>query len=371
MTPTLVMCGAVDMNVPLLNSEQLYQALRRAGQGETELVIYPDQCHGIRTPSYQKDRFERYLAWYDRFLRPGVVTAAREGSGPDGGKPEATSLLGVPLFAPALAPERQKALEADLAKATAELVKDPKSADAAVWLGRRYAYLGRYRESIDAFTRGLAAHPDDPRLLRHRGHRYITTRQYDKALADLSRAAELVKGKKDEPEPGSDPTRPATTTLQYGVFYHLGLAHYLKGDFASAEKAYRRCLETARNNDDSIVGVTDWLYMTLRRQGKDKEAAALLEPVRADMKVADSRVYLNRLLMYKGVYKPEDLLRAGGDGLARATYGYAVGNFALVNGHPDEARAAFEQVTAGEQWAAFGFAAAEAELARNKKALLD
>ena len=53
------------------------------------------------------------------------------------------------------------------------------------------------------------------------------------------------------------------------------------------------------------------------------------------------------------------------------TYGYAVGNFALVNGHPDEARAAFEQVTAGEQWAAFGFAAAEAELARNKKALLD
>ena len=112
--------------------------------------------------------------------------------------------------------------------------------------------------------------------------------------------------------------------------------------------------------------MTDWLYMTLRRQGKDKEAAALLEPVRADMKVADSRVYLNRLLMYKGVYKPEDLLRAGGDGLARATYGYAVGNLALVNGRPDEARAAFEQVTAGEQWAAFGFAAAEAELARKK-----
>ncbi|MFI4942937.1 MAG: tetratricopeptide repeat protein, partial [Burkholderiales bacterium] len=160
-------------------------------------------------------------------------------------------------------------------------------------------------------------------------------------------------------------------TLQYGIFYHLGLAHYLKGDFASAEKAYRRCLETARDNDDSIVGVTDWLYMTLRRQGKDKEAAALLEPVRADMKVADSRVYLNRLLMYKGVYKPEDLLRAGGDGLARATYGYAVGNFALVNGRPDEARATFEQVTAGEQWAAFGFAAAEAELARNKKAVVD
>ena len=366
-TPTLVMCGQLDMNVPLINSEQLYQALRRVGKAETELVIYPNQWHGIRTPSYQKDRLERYLAWYDRFLRPGVVTAAREGAGPDGGKPEATSLLGVPLFAPALSADRQKTLDADLTKATAEFVKDPKNADAAVWLGRRYAYLGRYRESIDAFTRGLVAHPDDPRLLRHRGHRYITTRQYDKALADLSRAAELVKGKKDEPEPGSDPTKPATTTLQYGIFYHLGLAHYLKGDFASAEKAYRRCLETARGSDESVVGVTDWMYMTLRREGKDKEAAALLETVRPDMKVGDSRVYLNRLLMYKGVYTPEDLLRAGGDGVARATYGYAVGNFALVNGRADEARAAFEQVTTGEQWAAFGFAAAEAELARNNK----
>jgi len=365
-TPTLVMCGQLDMNVPLINSEQLYQALRRVGKVETELVIYPNQWHGIRTPSYQKDRYERYLAWYDRFLRPGVVTAARAGSGAEAAKPEATSLLGVPLYSPPLAPERQKALEADLARATADFLKDPESADAAVWLGRRYAYLGRYREAIDAFTRGLAAHPDDARLLRHRGHRYITTRQLDKALADLTRAAELTSGQKDEPEPGADPARPSTTTLHYQIDYHLGLAHYLKGDFASAEKAYRRCLDTARGNDDSVVGATDWLYMTLRRLGKDKDAAALLEPIRPDMKVGDSRVYLNRLLMYKGVYSPEDLLRAGGDGVARATYGYAVGNFALVNGRPAEARAAFEQVTKGDQWIAFGFAAAEAELARTK-----
>ena len=67
-TPTLLMGGADDMNVPLLNSEQLYQALRRLGR-ETELVIYPGQHHGIRRPSYVKDRYERYLDWYDRFLR--------------------------------------------------------------------------------------------------------------------------------------------------------------------------------------------------------------------------------------------------------------------------------------------------------------
>ena len=67
-TPTLILCGQDDVNVPLLNSEQLYQALRRLGK-ETELVIYPGQNHGITKPSYQKDRYERYLAWYDRYVK--------------------------------------------------------------------------------------------------------------------------------------------------------------------------------------------------------------------------------------------------------------------------------------------------------------
>lgn len=67
-TPTLIMGGEDDWNVPILNSEQLYQALRRRGV-ETQLVVYPGQSHGIRVPSYQVDRYERYLAWYDRWVR--------------------------------------------------------------------------------------------------------------------------------------------------------------------------------------------------------------------------------------------------------------------------------------------------------------
>ena len=67
-TPTLIMGGEDDWNVPILNSEQLYQALRRRGV-ETQLVVYPGQSHGIRVPSYQKDRYERYLTWYDRYVR--------------------------------------------------------------------------------------------------------------------------------------------------------------------------------------------------------------------------------------------------------------------------------------------------------------
>jgi dipeptidyl aminopeptidase/acylaminoacyl peptidase len=67
-TPTLIMGGEVDWNVPIQNSEQLYQALRRLGR-TTQLVVYPGQHHGIRVPSYQKDRYERYLAWYDKYVR--------------------------------------------------------------------------------------------------------------------------------------------------------------------------------------------------------------------------------------------------------------------------------------------------------------
>lgn len=68
-TPTLVMGGDADMNVPILGGEQLYQGLKRLGR-ETELVIYPGETHAIKRPSFQKDRFERYIAWYSKYLKP-------------------------------------------------------------------------------------------------------------------------------------------------------------------------------------------------------------------------------------------------------------------------------------------------------------
>ena len=67
-TPTLFLCGEADFNMPLVGSEQMYQALRSLGV-PTELVIYPGQHHGIRKPSYVRDRLERYLAWYDKYAK--------------------------------------------------------------------------------------------------------------------------------------------------------------------------------------------------------------------------------------------------------------------------------------------------------------
>ena len=147
--------------------------------------------------------------------------------------PEAISLFGKPLVSAPPTGETKARLEADLAKAQAEYDRDPSSADAAIWLGRRLAYLGRFRDAIDAYAKGIARHSDEPRLYRHRGHRYITIRRFDRAIADLSKAAQLVANTPDEIEPDGAPNAKGIprSTLQSNIWYHLGLAYYLKGDF--------------------------------------------------------------------------------------------------------------------------------------------
>ncbi len=74
-TPTLFLCGEKDFNVPVAGVEQMYQALRSLGV-PTELVIYPGQFHGITVPSYQRDRLARYVAWYDKYLKPAASPGA-------------------------------------------------------------------------------------------------------------------------------------------------------------------------------------------------------------------------------------------------------------------------------------------------------
>jgi dipeptidyl aminopeptidase/acylaminoacyl peptidase len=77
-TPTLFLCGERDFNVPVQGSQQMYQALKSLGV-DTQLVIYPNENHGINRPSYVRDRYERYLAWYDKYVKNAsvaVTTAA-------------------------------------------------------------------------------------------------------------------------------------------------------------------------------------------------------------------------------------------------------------------------------------------------------
>jgi dipeptidyl aminopeptidase/acylaminoacyl peptidase len=76
-TPTLYMGGTADMNVPILGGEQMYQALRSLGV-PTELVVYPNQFHGFTRPSYIRDRYERWLAWWDKYLKPAPAAEIRK-----------------------------------------------------------------------------------------------------------------------------------------------------------------------------------------------------------------------------------------------------------------------------------------------------
>lgn len=280
--------------------------------------------------------------------------------------PEATSLLGKPLVpAPQAEPLRQRN-EANLDAAKAVYDKDPASADAVIWLGRRTAYLGRFRDAIAIFSKGIERHPDDARLFRHRGHRSITVRELDRAVADLSKAATLVKGRPDEVEPDGQPNARniPTSSLNSNIYYHLGLAHYLKGEFDRALDAYRECLRVSKN-PDMLVATTHWLYMTLRRFDRADEASTVLAPISADMDVIENASYHKLLMLYKGANTEEALLSSAG-GLDAVTIGYGVGNWHYYNGRRDQARKIFAMIVEihASQWPAFGYVAAEAELAR-------
>jgi tetratricopeptide (TPR) repeat protein len=295
---------------------------------------------------------------------PAPVTSDLLQSTRSGQQPEATSLSGKPLFR-VDPPDRVK-LEANLKQAETDLAARPNDAEALIWVGRRQGYLWRFQDAIATFSKGIAQHPDNPALYRHRGHRYITTRQFDRAIADFEKAAALIKGKPDQIEPDGQPNAAGKprTTLQFNIWYHLGLAYYLKGDYQKALEAYNECMKVS-NNDDSIVATSDWLWMTLMRLNRKAEAAKVLERITAKMDILENGSYHRRLLMYKGVEKPEALLDpANTDDLTIATQGYGVGNWYLVNGNAARAREIFERVVAGRSWSAFGYIAAEADLQR-------
>jgi tetratricopeptide (TPR) repeat protein len=279
-------------------------------------------------------------------------------------QPEATSLSGKPLFR--VEPADRVKLEANLKQAETDLAARPNDPDALIWVGRRQGYLWRFQDAIATFSKGIAQHPDNAALYRHRGHRYITIRQFDRAIADFEKAAALIKGKPDQIEPDGQPNAAGKprTTLQFNIWYHLGLAYYLKGDYQKALAAYNECMKVS-NNDDSIVATSDWLWMTLMRLNRKADAAKVLERITAKMDILENGSYHRRLLMYKGVEKPEALLDpANADDLTIATQGYGVGNWYLVNGNSARAREIFERVVAGRSWSAFGYIAAEADLQR-------
>lgn len=301
------------------------------------------------------------------FALAAVMAASSITLPAQGSKPEATSLAGKPLMVPATIPNQQK-LDADLAQAEKALAANPRDAEAIIWVGRRLGYLWRYNDAIAMFSKGIELHPNNPKMYRHRGHRYITVRQFAKAQADFEKAAQLFKGQPDEIEPDGapNPAGQPRSTLQFNVWYHLALARYLQGNYAGAHDAWVECMKVS-NNDDSVVATSDWLWMTLMRLGRKAEAAKVLERITPKMDILENTAYHRRLLMYKGLEKPEALLNTQTpDPTQIATQGYGVANYYFVTGDVARARQVLNTIVSGAGWNAFGYIAAEADLQRMK-----
>jgi tetratricopeptide (TPR) repeat protein len=254
-------------------------------------------------------------------------------------------------------------MEAQLAQAVATWERNKDDADALIWVGRRTAYLGRFREAIGIFTDGISRHPADARMYRHRGHRYLTVRDIDRAIADFEKAAALIAGQPDQVEPDGQPNARniPTSTLHSNIYYHLALGYYLKRDFSRAADTWLKARDAVRNNDN-LVAASHWLYISLRRAGREAEAQAVLTPILAELDVIENGSYHSLLLMYKGLRTPEQVLAAAGGDSAGSAVRYGVSAWHLVNGRRGDAQRVWAQILGGADWPSFGYLAAEAEV---------
>jgi len=288
-----------------------------------------------------------------------TLPAALFGSGDDlqspaGQKPQVVTALGKQYFARA-------DTDGAIAKADAALAADPGNVDLLIAAGRAHDVALQFDVSIPLYTKAIGVAPNDARAYRFRGHRYISTRRFDLAIRDLERAQALA--------PSS-----------FDVAYHLGLAYFLSARFPDAARTYRTCrdLKTpgtalpagwrdcASLDDESRIGISDWLYRSLRRAGRAEEARTLLAGVPEGLAVKENEAYYRALLFYKGVRTeaqalPDEAFKEN----TGVSVGYGLANFYLAEGQTAKACALMRRLVEDEaHWNAFGFIGAEADLTR-------
>jgi tetratricopeptide (TPR) repeat protein len=227
--------------------------------------------------------------------------------------------------------------------ARAALEAEPRNVARIIDLGVAQSGARQFRAAIATFTRGLEIEPANALLLRWRGHRYLSVRELDRASADLARGG-------------------AIDSTIYGIWYHLGVVQYLRGDFAEAAASFARAQPIAPDAGE-LAGSTDWLWMSLSRAGRGAEAKAMLDR-RPDSKPV-TNAYTRRLQLYRGEIAPDAVITpADTDDVQIATLAYGLGNWFLVRGDKAQARTWFERSIQSGGWPAFGFIASEVELRR-------
>ena len=298
----------------------------------------------------------------------GAGACAIEPRNADGLPPEAVSLLGAKLYA--------RTDSGVVARADSELAKAPRDVERLMAAASAYADAWRFTEAIELYTQAIELDSSAALPWRHRGHRYISVRQFDRAIEDLERGAQI-------------------DSTSFDIAYHLGLAHFLAGHWDRAAEVYHRCLaqaEAARvaesggsaasprsagqpgaprtcagiaTNDDARVALTDWYYRALRRGERDDEAAALLASIREDMRISSNESYHQALLFYKALRSDSTLMAfAASDSVRFSTAGFALANWRLAEGDTAGAIPLLQRIARGPHWPGFGVIASEVELAR-------
>src|SRR5438093_1202129 len=220
-----------------------------------------------------------------------------------------------------------------IARAESALAADPRNVELIIQLGLAQSGVRQFREAIETFTRGLTIAPNDAVLYRWRGHRYLSVREFDRALDDLTRGSRL-------------------DSTNYGIWYHLGIVRYARGDFAGAADAFARAQRRPPDGSE-LAGATDWLWMSLSRAGRATEAQAMLD--RRPDSLPATNAYAQRLRLYRGQIRPDDVITAADTGdIAVATLSYGVGNWYLVRGDTARARGWFERSVRSGGWREFG-----------------
>ena len=209
---------------------------------------------------------------------------------------------------------------ADIQAASAAVAANPESGDAWMKKGHALAKVSMMREAEECYAMAISCDPFNWEYYRHRAHRFLSCWRFEDAAADFVIASRLNPN-------------------DWNVFYHLGLSYFLLRDYAKAAKAYARCYELT-DADPELIAVTDWYYMTLKRLGNDEEAAKILARITDHMNPGENTAYYARLLMYKGLKKPEELLSTDPEevtALELITMGFGIANYFLQNGQPDKA----------------------------------
>jgi tetratricopeptide (TPR) repeat protein len=236
-----------------------------------------------------------------------------------------------------------------------------------IWYGRRLAYANQLEDAIRIYSEGIKRFPHAYQLYRHRGHRFISQRNFVAAIDDFSAAAKLAETQPVEIEPDGLPNalNMPLSNGHFNIWYHLGLAHYLSGAFEQAAQAYQQCLEYCYN-DDCLTATIDWYYMALRRQGMFEPATKLLERLPEQITLVENDGYYQRLLMYQGKLEPHALIDPdqAEDELTLVTQGYGLGNWYLTAGDTHQAMQIYRRLLTTQSVTAFGYIAAEADVCR-------